>query len=192
MVQQGVSWPYVGIVVVGIVQAMLVTSDGRELAMYDVLRGEVFGASAIVDTATSPLRYVARAEDTKIMLLPLPAVAELTRRNQMLANALNALIAQRLRRILDRFAQYASRPIMARVAEVLLAYASPKPGLADALPPLPSMRQVEIGIAAGAGKDMVYRAIAQLEGGGALSRENGRITRLDRSRLTEFAAMLNR
>lgn len=190
-VQQGVSWPYVGVVATGIMQAVLVTPDGRELAVYDALAGEVFGATALADGGTSPLRFVARTEDTKIILVPVSSVAELMRRHPDTANALSALTAQHLRAILERFSEHASRPITARVADVLLAYASPKPGLADALPPLPSMRQVEVGVAAGAGKDMVYRAIAKLEAGGALRREGGRITLLNRARLSEFAAMLN-
>jgi CRP/FNR family cyclic AMP-dependent transcriptional regulator len=188
VVAQGTSWPYMGIVGAGVVQAVLVTPDGRELAVYDVLPGEVFGAIALADGGASPLRYVARAERTKIVLLPLRSVADLMRDKPALANAFNALTAQRLRTILERFSEYASRPITARVAEVLLAYAAPKTGLVEALPPLPRMRQVEIGIAAGAGKDMVYRAIAKLEGGEALIREGGRITHLDRARLTAFAA----
>jgi CRP/FNR family transcriptional regulator len=190
VVEQGASWPYLAVVASGRVQAVLVTPDGRELAMYEVPAGDAFGAVSLVDGGTSPLRYVARAERTSVLLLPRDAVVELMGRVAGVSNAINALSAQRLRAVIERFSAHAAQPITARVADALLAYASPQPGLIDALPPLPSMRQTELAIVAGTAKDMVYRAIAELEEAGALERENGRIVRLDRSILNRFAEVL--
>jgi uncharacterized protein (DUF2249 family) len=190
VVEQGIFWPHLGIVAAGTVQAVLVTPDGRELAMYEVFAGDTFGALALSDGGSSPLRYVARTERTRIVLLAADAVREVMRRDANVSNAIGALCAQRVRTILERFSAHAAQPIAARVAYALLAYASPEPGLTDALPPLSQMRQVEFAVAAGTGKDIVYRAIAELEDAGALAREDGKIVRLDRDKLTAFADVL--
>lgn len=187
VVEQGVAWPYLGVIATGRVQAILATPDGRELAMYDALAGEVVGAVSLVDGGASPLRFVARGERTRVLLLPRAAVFELMGQVAGVANAINALSAQRLRAVIARFSAHAAQPIAARVADALLAYASPLPGLRDALPPLPSMRQAELAVVAGTAKDMVYRAIAELEDAGALLRDNGRIAQLDRAKLLKFA-----
>ena len=190
VVEQGIFWPHLGIVAEGTVQAVLVTPDGRELAMYEVFAGDTFGAPALSDGGSSPLRYVARAERTRIVLLAADAVREVMRRDANVSNAIGALCAQRVRTILERFSAHAAQPIAARVAYALLAYASPEPGLTAALPPLSQMRQVEFAVAAGTGKDIVYRAIAELEEAGALARQDGKIVRLDRDKLATFADAL--
>lgn len=190
IVEQGIFWPHLGVVANGTVQAVLVTPDGRELAMFEALSGDSFAALALCDDGSSPLRYVARAERTRVILLAADAVREVMRRDANLSNAIGALCAQRVRTILERFSAHAAQPIAARVAYALLAYASPEPGLTDALPELSQMRQVEFAVAAGTGKDIVYRAIAELEDAGALAREDGKIVRLDRDKLTAFADVL--
>lgn len=190
VVEQGILWPYLAIVAEGRVQAVLVTPDGRELAMYEVPAGEAFGAVALIDAGTSPLRYVARGEATRVLLQPSDSVTALMHDSAAVASAINTLGAQRLRAVIERFSAFAAQPIAARVADALLAYASPLPGLRDALAPLPSMPQAELAIVAGTAKDMVYRAIAELEGAFALVRKNGRIVQLDRAKLTAFAEVL--
>lgn len=190
IVEQGICWPYVGVVAAGRVQAVLVTPGGRELGMYDVLAGEVFGVIPLVDGGSSPLRYVARSKTTDVLLLPLDAVAQVMREIPSLARAIHTQNVRRFRSLLERFASHAGQPIVARVAEELLAYAAPRPGLTDALPPLPEIRQVELAVSAGTAKDMVYRAIAELEQAGALALKNTRIVRLDRAKLTRFSEMV--
>lgn len=187
IVEQGAVWPWIATVISGLVQAVIVTPDSRELGMFDILSGDGFGAVALVDGGSSPFRYVARTGDTRLLLVPAEAVRTLMENDLAVANAVNALSAQRLRSVVDRFRAHAAQPIPARVAEALLAYASPKPGLSDALPPLPSMRQSELAVIAGTAKDMVYRAIVELEQAGALRREHGRIVQLDRSILLRFS-----
>lgn len=189
-VEQGIHWPYIAIVGSGLIQAVLLTPDGRELGMYEVLPGEMFGAIALADGGPSPLRYVARTENTRLLLLTAGAVDELIHDDLAVAGALNALAAQRLRSILDRFSAHAAQPITARVAQALLSHASPARGLEPALPTLREVRQVDLARAAGTGKDIVYRAIAELESARALAREHGKITHLDREKLNAFAQVL--
>lgn len=187
IVEQGAVWPHIATVISGLVQAVIVTPDGRELGMFDILPGDGFGAVALVDGGSSPLRYVARTDDTRVLLVPADSVRTLMRSDLAVANAVSALSAQRLRSVIDRFCAHAAQPIPARVAEALLAYASPEPGMNKALPPLPTMRQSELAVIAGTAKDMVYRAINELEQAGALRREHGKIVRLDRSVLSRYS-----
>lgn len=190
VVEQGILWPYVGVVATGTLSAMLIAPDGRELIVDDLLPGDVFGTVALADGGASPLRFVARARDTSVVLVPVETVTALMDRSDAVARAVHALDAQRLRSIVARFATHVAQPVVARVAEALLAYASPRPGLAPALAPLSQMPQVELAAIAGTAKDMVYRAIGEFEEAGALERENGRIVRLDREKLARFAETL--
>jgi len=190
VVEQGVVWPYVGVVASGTVAAMLIAPDGRELIMYELLPGDVFGTVALADGGVAPLRLVTRARDTSVVLLPVGSVEALMQASDPVARAVHALDAQRLRSIVARFASHVAQPVAARVAEALLAYAPPRPGLSPALAPLAQMPQVELAAIAGTAKDMVYRAIAEFEEAGALERENGRIVRLDRAKLARFAETL--
>ena len=183
-------WPYVGVVASGTVAAMLIAPDGRELIMYELLPGDVFGTVALADGGVAPLRLVTRARDTSVVLLPVGSVEALMQASDPVARAVHALDAQRLRSIVARFASHVAQPVAARVAEALLAYAPPQPGLSPALAPLAQMPQVELAAIAGTAKDMVYRAIAEFEEAGALERENGRIVRLDRAKLARFAETL--
>jgi uncharacterized protein (DUF2249 family)/CRP-like cAMP-binding protein len=190
IVEQGVRWPYVGIVASGSVTAMLIAPDGRELAMYELFAGETFGTIALVDDGVSPLRFVAREKETVVLLVPLDVVGAVMRRSVPVARAIDAMNSQLFRSVVRRFGAHVARPVAARVADALLAYASPQPGLAAALEPLPHMAQVELAAIAGTAKDMIYRAIGEFEEAGALARENGRIVRLDRAKLASFSETL--
>ena len=190
VVEQGVIWPYVGIVAMGVVAALLIAPDGRELSMYELLPGDVFGTVALGDAGVSPLRFVTRTRDTIVVLVPVDAVKAVMLGSGAVGRAIHALDAQRLRTIVARFAAHVAQTVAARVAEALLAYASPQPGLAPALGPLAQMPQVELAAIAGTSKDMVYRAIGEFEEAGALQRENGRIVRLDRAKLARLAETL--
>ena len=190
VVEQGIVWPYVAVVSNGLVQAVLVTPGGREFGISELLTGEIFGVTALIDGGGSPLRYVARSKDTGVLLLPIDAVNDVMHSQAGVARAIDAQRVRGFRGVLDRFSFYSERTITARVAETLLAYASPLPGLVVALPPLQEMRQVDLAVSAGTAKDMVYRAIAELEEAGALSLENARIVSLDRGKLTRFSQVL--
>ena len=158
--------------------------------MYELLPGDVFGTVALGDAGVSPLRFVTRTRDTIVVLVPVDAVKAVMLGSGAVGRAIHALDAQRLRTIDARFAAHVAQTVAARVAEALLAYASPQPGLAPALGPLAQMPQVELAAIAGTSKDMVYRAIGEFEEAGALQRENGRIVRLDRAKLARLAETL--
>lgn len=188
VVEQGVLWPYVGIVNSGIVQAQLVTAVGRDQAMYDVLPGEVFAETALFDRGHVSLRYIALVADTVVFLLPVERLRPIADHDRTVATRLEEVAAQHTRAILERFAAQISISATARVAMALLPYATPAIGLADALPPLQMMTQVEIAISAGTVKEVVSRALADLEAVGTVQRASGHIVKLDRARLIDAIA----
>ncbi|HEY1654477.1 MAG TPA: DUF2249 domain-containing protein [Candidatus Tumulicola sp.] len=185
--EQGVLWPYVGVVESGIVQTQLITAGGREQAIYDVLPGEIFGETALFDRGHMALRYIALTADTVVLLLPIERVRALADGDRSVRRRLQEAAAQHTRAILKRFSAQVSLSATARVATVLLPYASPEPGLADALDPLPAMTQVELATCAGTVKEVVSRAVAELEIAGALLRDGGHIAKLDRDKLLKEA-----
>jgi uncharacterized protein (DUF2249 family)/CRP-like cAMP-binding protein len=183
--EQGVLWPYAGIVESGIVQAQLTTAGGREQAMYDVLPAELFAETALLDGGHIALRYVALTADTVVLLLPVDRLRALAGHDRAVAACLEETAAQHTRAILARFAAQIALSSTARVASVLLPYAGPARGLTTALDPLPTMTQVELAASAGTVKEMVSRALADLEAIGAVRRDGGHLVELDRDKLIE-------
>lgn len=188
VVEQGVMWPYLGIVAHGIVQAVLVAASGREDAVYDALAGDAFGEAAILDRGNTALRHVALTGDTQVVLIPVDALAAVIESEPAILRALGELSAQRFRSALERFSLGRIASSTARVASALLSYAAPDAGMAPALAPLPQMTQVELALRAGTVKEVVNRALSELEECGALKRDRGHIVRLDRDSLTAFVA----
>ncbi|HEV7180426.1 MAG TPA: DUF2249 domain-containing protein [Candidatus Baltobacteraceae bacterium] len=186
--QQAVNWPYIGVVERGVVQAALITPMGREQTMFEVLPGDVFGEIALLDSAHTPLRFVAVTSDTIVLMLPREPVRSAADRFPALMRALSVTGAQHFRIVLDTFAAHISQSTTARVAYALLPYATPALGMSDALDPLPSLTQSEVAMRAGTVKEVVSRALAELETLGALERRGGHIVRLDRARLKGAAA----
>lgn len=187
VVEQGTRWPYAGIVESGIVQAVLATPSGREQALYDVLPDELFGETALLDAGVSPVRHIALTPRNEVVLVPVDALAAVARHNPKIVTALGSLAAQRFRTVLERFSTHLGAPALTRVARALLPFAQPGPGLREALAPLPAMTQVEIATSAGTVKEVVSRALADLESLGALQRQGGHIVRLNREILTQVS-----
>lgn len=188
VVEQGIAWPYLGLVETGIVQAVLASDSGREQVLFDALPGDVFGEAALIDGGPTLVRYVAQTQGTTVLLFPVDAMRSRFQEDPALFEALADLNAQHTRDILDRFAMLLAQPAAARIAGVLLPYASPNTGLSPALPPLPSMTQADIARAAGTVKEIVQRLLPKFEAEGAIRREGGRIVALDRERLLNLSS----
>jgi CRP/FNR family transcriptional regulator len=185
--EQAVNWPYVGIVERGVVQASLATPAGREQTMYEILPHDVFGEVALLDGGHTPLRFIAVTADTSVLLLPSDSVRSLAERFPSVSRALSIAAAQHFRVVLDHFGAHLSQSTTARVAHALLPYALPDEGMSAVLEPLPSLTQNEIAMRAGTVKEVVSRALAELEGVGALERKGGHIVGLNRAKLIEAA-----
>ena len=184
---QAVDWPYVGIVQRGIVQATLATPMGREQTMYEILPNDLFGEVGLLDGGHTPLRFIAVTADTVVLLVPTEHVRSAMERFPIVMHTLGMAAAQHFRTVIDHFAAHLSQSTTSRVAQALLSYARPESGMSDALEPLPSLTQSELAMRAGTVKEVVSRALAELEDARALQRRGGHIVRLDRARLTAAA-----
>lgn len=188
VVEQGISWPYLGVVEAGIVQAALATDNGREQALFDALPGDVFGEAALIDCGPTLVRYIAQTAGTVVLLIPVEAVRKRLDVDRALFRALADLNTQHGRMVLDRFALLLAQPAAARISNVLLSYASPADGLTAALEPLPTMTQPEIARLADTVKEIVQRLLPKLEADGAIRREGNRIVEVDRAKLLHLAS----
>ncbi len=185
VVEQGVRWPYLGVVESGVVQAQFITRSGLQQAIYDLFPGDAFGESALFDGGQTLLRYTALTAGTAVLLVPKERLSAAFHDDPGLRTGLERTAAQHSRYVVDRFTEQVSLSSTGRVAAVLLPYAGPASGLSDALIPLPTMTQAEIAIEAGTAKEVVSRALRKLEDVHALERRDGHIVKLDRTKLTQ-------
>ncbi|HEY9179111.1 MAG TPA: Crp/Fnr family transcriptional regulator, partial [Candidatus Baltobacteraceae bacterium] len=135
-------------------------------------------------------RFVVTSQSARVVLFPKNAMRAALERDAALARSLNEVCAQRTRALIERFASQTSLPTVARVAAALLPHAGPQPGLHPVLPSFQNYTQVELATAAGTVKEVVSRALAELESAGAIERSGGHIVRVDREKLTAYAGCL--
>ncbi|HZY98222.1 MAG TPA: helix-turn-helix domain-containing protein [Candidatus Baltobacteraceae bacterium] len=186
LVDENEHWPYVGMVIEGMVARAKGGEDLRERILYAIFPNELFGVAEYFDRGLENARIVAFSKTARIVKLPWQLLDEIGERHPELARALGVILAQRLRHVNDTLSAQGSQPIIARVAGALLPYAVPERGLAPAVASLAAITQSQIAAAAGTVKEVAARAIADLESRGALRRERGHIRYLDRSRLLEL------
>jgi CRP-like cAMP-binding protein len=96
------------------------------------------------------------------------------------------VVAQRKRDALTSLGRQSTMSIIARIAQVLLPFATAERGLSLAIDPLPNLTQSQIAASAGTVKEVAARAIAELERLELLKRERGHVCYLDRQRLADF------
>jgi len=190
VVEEGRPWPEFGIVRAGTLTAVRTSADGRELGLYDVLPAEVFGEVSLIDGGVALARYAATVPGTRVVLVAKDVMLAAMREDAALSRALGLVSVQRTRAIIERLSAQRSTPTLARVAGVLLAHAAPERGLHPALGTLAGLTQAQLAVAAGTVKEVVSRALMELERAGAIERRGGRIARLDRQKLNGFAERL--
>jgi CRP-like cAMP-binding protein len=186
LVSENTEWPYVGMVTEGIVARAKGGATERERILYAIFPSELFGVAEYFDRGFENARIVVFSKNARIVKFPWSVVDDVATRHPQLTKALGIVIAQRLRLMNDTLLMQGSQPIIARIASVLLPYATPERGLAPALPTLASVTQSQIAAAVGTVKEVAARAIAELESRGALRRERGHIRYLDRHHLLEL------
>lgn len=180
---QGMAWPFLGVVRRGRIVAIAGTPAGREQILFDALPYEVFGDVIVADSGTAMARFVTVAEPADLVLFPRAAVLDCAAADAGLALALAQTCAQRSRALVELLCQ-GSKPIISRVAAVLMAHAPTELGLAAVDPrSFPALRFAQIAATAGTVKEVVARSIAQLEAAGALRRVRGRVAFIDRAAL---------
>ena len=188
--EQEAEWEGFGLVERGTLAAIIISPLGREHALYDVLTAEPFGEISTIDGGATLARFVVTSRSARVVLFPKHAMRSALENDPALARGMNDVCAQRTRVLVDRFAAQTSLPTVARVAAALLPHAGPQPGLRPVLASFQDFTQVELATAAGTVKEVVSRALAELENGGAIERSGGHIVRVDREKLTAYAGCL--
>lgn len=183
VVERGVRWPYVGIVDRGVVQAQFSSLSGHVAVLYDLLQGDFFGETALFDDGQTALRYSALTDDTAVVLIPKERIHAAMQSEPAIRSGIERAAAQHLRSMPERLVDLRALSAAGRIAAVLLPYAGPEPALSEALAPLPEMTQTELAFEAGSAKEVVNRALRELEGIRAIERRRGRLVKLDRNRL---------
>ena len=181
-------WPYLGFVCEGFVGMIVTTPAGREHMIYEAQAGETFGDIALLDGGPSLARGVVISPRARIATIPRADFLRALDADRVLAREFAKTCANRARSLADRLAAQSSKPTIARIAAVLLTYAATEPGLLPAHSPVRMLRQGHLAALAGTVKEVVARAVGELEAAGALARERGHIVRLDRTKLTAFLA----
>ncbi|MBV8490350.1 MAG: helix-turn-helix domain-containing protein [Candidatus Eremiobacteraeota bacterium] len=191
LVAENEQWPFIGMVLDGIVARSKGAESERERILYEIFPHELFGVAEYFDRGHANAHIAVFSKSARIVKLPWKLVDEVASRHPELTLALGVVIAQRLRLMNDTINEQGSLPILARIARVLLPYAMPERGLVPAAPSLSSITQSQIAAAAGTVKEVAARAIAELEAQQALRRERGHIRYLDRQQLVELIRELS-
>lgn len=186
VVEQGASWPYIGLVVAGSVISIVGTEAGRDYYLYEAFPSDIFGEIQALDTGAAIARYEASAEDTTILLLPRDVLLELADDDGRLSLRFAEVCAQHARLFHEMLYARMTKPTINRLAVAILPYARRAKGLAKTLQPLPSMTQSQLACLAGTVKDVVGRDLAALQAAGAIDLHGGRIARIDEGRLRTF------
>lgn len=182
-IEQGADWDGFGIVWHGALAAVITSQLGREHALYDILPCEPFGEIATLDGGPTFARFVVTSRSARVLLFPRSVLQRALTTDIAVSRAMNDHCAQRIRAVVERFASQTSLSTVARVATELLKHAGPELGLRPVLPTIQALTQVELATAAGTVKEVVSRALGELESAQAIERNDGHITKLDRERL---------
>ena len=186
LVAENADWPFIGMVTEGIVARAAGGGRERERILYEIFPYGLFGVAEYFDRGLKMARITVFSKSARLLKVPWDAVSAVASRHPQLTNALGVVMAQRIRLLADALNVQGSLPILGRVARVLLPYAMPDRGLAQAAASLSAITQSQIAAAAGTVKEVAARAIAELESRNALRREHGHIRYLDREVLLEL------
>lgn len=190
VVEQESDWDALGLVWSGSLAAIITSTLGREYALYDILSGDPFGEIALTGRGPTIARFVTTSHSARVLVLPGRVVDSILNSDIAVSRAMNDHLAQRMRAIIERFSAQTSLSTVARVATTLLLHAVADAGLQPVLPTLGDLTQVELAAAAGTVKEVVSRALAELESSGAVQRSGGRIVRVDREKLASHTRCL--
>lgn len=181
--EQDVAWPYLGILIDGTLDVVASSPAGREHVVFEIAPFETCGDVAAFDGGRTTGRAVATSSVARVFVLPREAVLAAVSTDDAVACAAAFLLAQRTRALVERLTANIAHTALQRVAEALLPYASPDPGLRPVESRLTGMTQSHLARVIGSVKEVVARAIGELESAGALERRGGHIVRVDREKL---------
>ena len=178
--------PCRGLVIVaeGLVEIRQISERGREQVFHTEGPGATLGEGPLFDGGG----YIASAvalESTRVLMLPRGEVLALCRRRPHVAVAMLGTMARRVRHFAGIVGDLAFRPVTERLARYLdgAAGAPTKPGAIVDL----TLTQAQLAARLGTVRELVARALSQLEAGGIIARTRSRIVIRDPARLAALA-----
>jgi CRP/FNR family transcriptional regulator len=164
----------------GVVKAFKTSADGKEQILNFVRPGEPFNDVPVFDGGPNPasvqamgpvVLYGIRNSDLEVILRDHPQVSlNVTR-----------VLSQQVRHLVSLVEDLSFRHVIARVAKILLEYAS------DGTGPKPKLTQQEMAAMAGTAREMVGRSLKSLEDEGVIRLERQRVVITDKEALREIA-----
>ena len=173
------------IIAAGRIEVRQISLRGREQVFHTEGPGSTLGEGPLFDRGG----YIASAvalEPSRVLFLPRADVLELCRRHPEVALAIVESLARRVRRFAEIVGDLAFRPVKERLARYLEATAAPRIPTAGLVLDL-QLTHTQLAARLGTVRELVARALAQLERAGAISRNGKRIVIRDRTRLQAFA-----
>jgi CRP/FNR family transcriptional regulator, dissimilatory nitrate respiration regulator len=173
------------IIAEGAIEIRQVSFRGREQVFHSEGPGATLGEAPLFDRG----RYIASAvatAPTRVLFLPRPDVLDLCRRRPAVALAMLEGMAQRVRRFAAIVSDLAFRPIPERLARYIGDAASSRSVPAGIELDL-KLTQTQLAARLGTVRELVARALAQLEESGVIARRRGRIVIRDPTRLAALA-----
>ena len=164
----------------GVVKTFKTSADGKEQILSFVRPGESFNDVPVFDGGPNPasvqaigpvVLYGIRNSDLEAILRDHPQVS---------LNVTHVL-SQQVRHLVSLVEDLSFRHVIARVAKILLEYAT------DGTAPKPKLTQQEMAAMAGTAREMVGRSLKSLEDEGAIRLERQRIVITDKEALQEIA-----
>jgi CRP/FNR family transcriptional regulator len=168
------------VVAAGSIEVRQVSSRGREQVFHTESAGATLGEGPLFDGGG----YIASAfaqVPSRVLLIPRAVLRALCRRRPEVALAILETLARRVRGFAGIVADLAFHPVAERLARYLDAAA--RPGAEVALP----LTQAQLAARLGTVRELVARALNQLEQGGVIARRRSRIVIRDRGRLAALA-----
>lgn len=186
--EQDANWPFLGLVRRGRAHAIAGGPTGRDQILFEIGETEIFGNLGLLDGGTTIARYATLTEGADLLLFPKASVLEATIVDSRFALVLAEASAQQTRAIVELVQARVGKKTVARVAAAIMPYAPVEFGLmpVDASY-VASLRLGHIAKATGTVKEVVARAIAELETACAIRRMDGRIAFIDRQLLATLA-----
>jgi CRP/FNR family transcriptional regulator len=171
----------------GQVELRQVSPRGREQVLHSEGPGATLGEAPLFDREG----YVASAvatEPTRVLFVPRAEVVALFRRHPAVALSLLATLARRVRRFAELAGSLTFRPVPERLARyIVTAAGGPGRRISAGLTVDLALTQEQLAARVGTVRELVARALSQLEKTGVIARERSRIVIRDPAGLIRLA-----
>lgn len=154
----------------GRVKISRMSAEGREHILHFAGPGEAFNDVPVFDGGPNPATVEAIG-DSQLLVIPRSAMLELFERYPRLAQAVVAVLAGRCRQLVGQIEDLSLRSVTARLAGLLLDQADQ--------PQAPPLTRAQMAARLGTVREVVSRALRELEAEGYLRLEGPRIVLLD-------------